>query len=185
MARHPANAAGLAELQIVMRMPTRQEHMLADVSGEFDSRMQPGGAWLLGERVQAVRPGRQPTPLPAARKAYDLLQPVCGGCRASGERFRSTSVERWLPGSSRRPCGRNPRPVGGGMGSARRDRCGRPVVLADVTDRQLRSLWRSAVRLPDLSGTRGGGSSKEDEPRAWSGEGAQLRPRRPRGRPRR
>ncbi|MGO1513795.1 FtsK/SpoIIIE domain-containing protein [Agrococcus casei] len=145
-----ANAAGLAELQIVMRMPTRQEHMLADASGEFDSRMQPGGAWLLGERVQAVRPGRQPTPLPAARKAYDFSR--CAVVAAHPETLPIDLGRAVAPGAVGDLVVGTPAQWEQAWGALDAIAAERPVVLADVTDRQLRSLWRSAVRLPICQG---------------------------------
>ena len=145
-----ANVAGLAELQIVMRMPTRQEHMLADASGEFDARMQPGGAWLLGERVQVVRPSQQPTPLPAARRRFDFSR--CAVVTGHPESLPVDLSRAVSPGGVGDLVVGTPSQWEQAWGSLDAMAAERPVVLADVTDRQLRSLWRSAVRLPICQG---------------------------------
>lgn len=145
-----ASLQGLAETQIVMRMPTRQEHLLADAEGAYDPHLQPGGGWLLGERIQAVLPDKQPEPLPGRRERFELTR--CAVVAGRVDELPVQLADAVRPGQVGDVIVGSPTQWEQAWGSLDAAAADRPVIAIDVTDRQLRSLWRTAVQLPICRG---------------------------------
>lgn len=144
-----AQLQGLAELQIVMRMPTRQEHLLAAATGDFDPQLQAGGAWLLGERIQAVLPAAEPVPVTPHVERFDFGRCAVVAAHPDALPLPSGTVQ---PGQVGELIVGTPAQWEQAWGALDAALAERPVVLADVTDRQLRTLVRQTLRLPICQG---------------------------------
>ena len=145
-----ASLQGLAERHIVMRMPTRQEHLLADASGAYDPDLQPGGGWLVGERIQAVLPTAKPQPLAGRRVRHDFTRCAIVAARPDG---LPIALEHTVgPGQVGDIMFGTPGQWEQAWGALDAAAADRPIIALDVTDRQLRSLWRTAVQLPICQG---------------------------------
>lgn len=163
-ARRVSSAMGqlgpLAELRILLRIASRQEHVVAGGAGHLhDAALPPGAGWLRDERVQLALPGaaaprRAPrsVPMPAGPVAIVL------GPGVSAPSTRGTV----RPGQH----GAGPQADGGtddgvdvvgtvaeweaAWGELDRLRDERPVVVLGIDERQLRQLLRHAPPAPPM-----------------------------------
>jgi DNA segregation ATPase FtsK/SpoIIIE, S-DNA-T family len=143
--------APLAELRILLRIASRQEHVVAGGAGQLhDGALPPGAGWLHDERIQvaladAPAPRRQPrsAPLPSGPAAVVLghgaaLPPPLAGvsaARAGGEApLVVGTVGEWEAA----------------WGELDRLRAERPVLVLGVDERQLRQVLRHAPPPPPM-----------------------------------
>lgn len=144
--------APLAELRVLLRIASRQEHIVAGGAGELhDADLPPGAGWLRDERVQlalppAVAPRREPhaVPLPSGPLAA-VLGP---GAQLPRALARTAPVR---PGQ-----GEAALVVGsvaeweGAWGELDRLRAERPVLVLGVEERALRQVLRHAPPPPPM-----------------------------------
>lgn len=149
-----AQLAALAELRILLRIASRQEHVIAGGEGRLhDSSMSAGAGWLRDERIQlalpeAAAPRRAPryVPLPqgpvavvlgpGARLPEQPAGPVGKPGAAAGAALVVGSVAEWESA----------------WGELDRLRLERPVVVLGVDERALRQVLRHAPPPPPMRG---------------------------------
>ncbi|WP_137756214.1 FtsK/SpoIIIE domain-containing protein [Agrococcus sp. SGAir0287] len=145
--------ASLADTRLLLRLASRQEHLLAGgASDRYDPAMPPGGAWLDGERVQlalAATPAVARRPLrvavPDGPVAIVAAAPadVPRGLGATGTPQAPSDVTIGLVGEWE-----------AAWGSLDRLRVDRPVVVLGAEDRAVRQVLRGAPLSPVLRGER-------------------------------
>ncbi|HIY66724.1 MAG TPA: hypothetical protein H9830_10665 [Candidatus Agrococcus pullicola] len=142
--------AALVEHTVVMRMPTKQEHLLAGATAPHVPELPAGGGWLGDDRVQFVLPEGDPPSL-AAR--YEPLPPGPLAVVAGRPEQLPADLRKGVePGQQGELIVGTPAQWESAWGSLEAALSERPVALLDTADRQLRSLLRGAVQLPICSG---------------------------------
>ncbi|WP_405217212.1 FtsK/SpoIIIE domain-containing protein [Agrococcus sp. Ld7] len=144
--------AALAEVRILLRIASRQEHVVAGGEGRLhDSTLPAGAGWLRDERIQlalpdAAAPRRAPrfVPLPrgpaavvlgpGVRVPAALAGPSSGPGEAAGGSLVIGSVAEWEAA----------------WGELDRLRAERPVVVLGVEERALRQVLRHAPPAPPM-----------------------------------
>lgn len=151
-----AQLAPLAELRVLLRIASRQEHVVAGgAGGTHDAGLPPGGGWIDDERVQLALP---PAPAPRrAPRAVPLpegpLAVVLGPAAALPPALAAGAVAPGAPGADAAPV------VAGAAheweaawGELDRLRRVRPVLALGVDARQLRQALRHAPLPPPTRG---------------------------------
>ncbi len=151
--------AALAEVRILLRIASRQEHIVAGGSGPLhDAALAPGAGWLHDERIQLALPPepvdrRRPrsVPLRSERCAVMLGAGVEAPLALLGDRARRAARPGTAAGSA------HPDVVIGTVaeweaawGELDRLRADRPVVVLGVDERQLRQVLRHAPPPPPM-----------------------------------
>lgn len=144
--------AALAELRILLRIASRQEHVVAGGEGQLhDGSLPPGAGWLRDERIQlalpdAAAPRRAPRFVPLPRGAAAVVlgsgarlpQPLAGPAAKPGDAAGAPlvigSVAEWEAA----------------WGELDRLRSERPVVVLGVDERALRQVLRHAPPPPPM-----------------------------------
>ncbi|WP_072313057.1 hypothetical protein [Agrococcus sp. Marseille-P2731] len=152
-----AQVAPLAEIRILLRIASRQEHVVAGGDGRLhDAGLPPGAGWLQDERIQlALPPSRAPrrqpqsAPLPRGPLAVVLgigaeLPPALARLAAEGTAVRPGSdtsaslvvgaVAEWEAA----------------WGELDRLRAQRPVLVLGVDERAVRQVLRHAPAPPPM-----------------------------------
>ncbi|MGY3128417.1 S-DNA-T family DNA segregation ATPase FtsK/SpoIIIE [Agrococcus sp. UYP33] len=152
-ARRASSAMGqlapLAELRILLRIASRQEHLVAGGAGALhDGTLPPGAGWLRDERIQLAiaeerAPRRAPrsVPMPTGRAAI-VLGPAAAMPAVAREAARpgqpgdvvAGTVAEWEAA----------------WGELDRLRADRPVVVLGVDERALRQVLRNAPPAPPM-----------------------------------
>ncbi|MGM1028586.1 MAG: FtsK/SpoIIIE domain-containing protein [Actinomycetota bacterium] len=153
-ARRASSAMGqlapLAELRILLRIASRQEHVVAGGTGTLhDGALPPGAGWLRDERIQLALPQERPprraprsVAMPTGRVAIVLGQ----GAAAP----RSSGAVR--PGQAGDVVVGTVAEWEAAWGELDRLRADRPVVLLGVDERQVRQVLRHAPPAPPMRG---------------------------------
>lgn len=145
--------APLADTRVLLRLASRQEHLLAGGSANtFDAALPPGGAWIGGERVQVARSEREPitrTPTRVALPAGPLAAVVASSADLPQGRGP------WLPpGSDGDLIAGTPGEWEAAWGALDRLRLERPVLVIGVDERTVRHTLRGAPLPPVHQGQR-------------------------------
>ncbi|MFC7432713.1 MULTISPECIES: FtsK/SpoIIIE domain-containing protein [unclassified Agrococcus] len=145
--------APLADMRVLLRLASRQEHVLAGgVSDRYDATLPPGAGWVAGERVQLGLADEPAVPRRAQR--FALPAGPVAIVVASGD-----DVPRGL-GATGTPAAPGEVTVGtvgeweAAWGVLDRLRHDRPVVVLGVDDRTVRQVLRGAPLSPALRGAR-------------------------------
>ena len=144
--------APLAELRILLRIASRQEHIVAGGDGHrHDGALPPGAGWLHDERIQlalpparAARRAPRSVPLPPGRLAVvlgagvrlppQLRGPAAGPGQEPGAALIAGTVSEWEAA----------------WGELDRLRAERPILVLGVDERQLRQALRHAPPPPPM-----------------------------------
>ncbi|GAA2174525.1 hypothetical protein GCM10009846_20810 [Agrococcus versicolor] len=146
-----AQLAPLADTRVLLRLASRQEHVLAGGTNDrYDAALAPGGAWVAGERVQLAiddHPVAPRTPARAALPAGPVAIVVASPHDAPS-----------IPGVTGTPAAPADVTIGtvaeweAAWGVLDRLRQDRPVVVLGVDDRAVRQVLRGAPLSPVLRG---------------------------------
>ncbi|HET8868012.1 MAG TPA: FtsK/SpoIIIE domain-containing protein, partial [Agrococcus sp.] len=145
--------APLAEVRILLRIASRQEHIVAGGAGQLhDSTLPPGAGWLHDERIQLALPESRAArrePRSVALPSGPVAVVLGPGAQLPPVLARSETAR---PGQDQAA----PLIVGavaeweGAWGELDRLRADRPVVVLGVDERQLRQLLRHAPPPPPM-----------------------------------
>lgn len=154
-ARRVSSAMGqlapLAELRILLRIASRQEHLVAGGTGQLhDASLPPGAGWSRDERIQLALPGASA----ARREPRSVAMPTGRAAIVLGPSVPLPALAR----AAARP-GQPGDVVAGTVaeweaawGELDRLRADRPVVALGVDERPLRQLLRHAPPVPPMRG---------------------------------
>lgn len=148
--------APLAELRVLLRIASRQEHVVAGgAGGAHDAALPPGAGWIADERVQlAVAP--QPAPRRAPRTARlhaSRLAVVLGPGAALPPALAARAAAPGTPAAAEASVVAGVAQAWeGAWGELERLRQERPVLVLGADARQLRQVLRHAPLPPPMRG---------------------------------
>ncbi len=155
-ARRVSSAMGqlapLAELRILLRIASRQEHVVAGGAGHLhDGALPPGAGWLRDERIQLALPAATaPRRAPRSVRMPTGAAAIVLGPGASAPPLASAAVR---PGEDGDVVVGTLAEWEAAWGALDRLRAERPVVVLGVDERQLRQVLRHAPPAPPMRGT--------------------------------